>query len=145
MDKSRKKFIKLPSLGGGRELLRKIMKEHLQYPAEALEKGVQGDVIIEYQVNGKGDVLDAQVIHGIGAGCDEEAVRLVRLLKYQGVNNRGLRIISNHKIKIPFRLPAKKQTGGIQMTYVSKKKEEPEKAAAAKPGNKTSYSYTITI
>lgn len=145
MEKSRKKFIKLPSLGGGRELLRKFIKDNLTYPAQALEKGIQGDVIVEYHVNGKGEVMDAQVVHGIGAGCDEEAVRLVKMLNYQGVNNRGMKVISSHKMKIPFRLPPGTRKSGIQMTYVAKKKSEPVKPDTANPAPKTSYTYTLTL
>lgn len=144
MEKSQKKFIKLPSLGGGREVLRKFLKEHLRYPSEALGKGVEGDVIIEYRVNGKGEILEAQVVHGIGYGCDEEALRLVRMLKYQAVSNKGLKVTTNNKIKIPFRLPSGQKPAKINMTYVpgpaSGNKEAPAKQKPSKGG---SYSYTV--
>ena len=93
MEKSKKKFIKLPSLGGGKELLSNFIRENLRYPKEALEQGIQGDVIIAYKVNGKGEVAEAKVVHGLGYGCDEEALRLVNMLNYQEVKNRGLKVI----------------------------------------------------
>lgn len=143
MEKSPKKFIKLPTMGGGREVLRKFLKEHLRYPAEALEKGVEGDVIIEYRVNGKGEVQEAQVVHGIGSGCDEEALRLVHMLKYQAVSNRGLKVTTNNKIKIPFRLPSRQKPAKFKVTYVPGTTSDKAAPAKQKPSKGESYSYTV--
>lgn len=145
MEKSRKKFIKVPTLGGGRELLRKIMKENMIYPREALEKNIEGDVIVEYRVNNLGHVSEARVIHGIGHGCDEEALRLVKLLKYQEVKNRGLKVSTNNKMKIPFRIKKKpKQPLGIKMTYVAAQSTA-KQAAQPHPTNKKTYTYAIPL
>ncbi len=61
MEKSRKKFLKLPHLDGGKELLKEFLKENLQYPKEAIEKRIEGDVIVKFKVTGKGEVIDPKV------------------------------------------------------------------------------------
>ncbi len=153
MTKPEKKFLKLPHLDGGKDLLKKFVRENLQYPAEALEKGIQGDVIIKYKVTGKGEVIDPEVIKGIGHGCDEEAVRLVSMLSYQSVKNRGVRVITDNRIKIPFRFKKQQIKQQYEYTYTESKKttKQPPKPATKTPGktpeNKKTqevYSYTIS-
>ena len=77
----------------------------MRYPEEALQQRVEGSVTVRYDTNVFGAVVDAKVIHGIGYGCDEEAVRLVKLLRYEKKKYRGLRVIHHQTIHIHFRLP----------------------------------------
>ncbi len=141
--KRKKKFLKMPRFGGEKGLLKKIIKKNLQYPEEALEKRIEGDVILSYKVNNLGEVYNCNVIKGIGHGCDEEAVRLVKMLKYQEVDNRGVKVSTNNRIKIPFRLPKEKKSK-ISMKYtVSEKKEIKKEKQKPEKGN--SYNYTISI
>lgn len=77
MPKKKKTFIKKPHIDGGKEYLNKFIKENLKYPEQALENKIEGSVIIKYNVSDRGEVFDVAVEHGIGYGCDEEAVRLV--------------------------------------------------------------------
>ncbi|MDR4988730.1 MAG: energy transducer TonB [Bacteroidales bacterium] len=149
MTKREKKFLNLPHLDGGRELLKKFIREHLRYPALALEKGIEGDVIIKYKVTGKGEVLDPEVVKGLGYGCDEEALRLVGMLRYQSVKNRGLRVITDNKIRIPFRLKHHKKHTQYSYTYQSSKSGDatsaPVKDKPAEQGKKKQEVYTYTI
>lgn len=154
MTKPEKKFLNLPHLDGGRELLKKFIRENLRYPAEALEKGIQGDVIIKYKVTGKGEVIDPEVVKGIGHGCDEEALRLVSMLSYQSVKNRGVRVITDNKIKIPFRFKKQAIKQQYSYTYVESKKEtakqpkDAKKHAPVKAGQDSKkqsvYTYSIS-
>ena len=56
------------------------LSKHLNYPDQAREAGVQGKVIIKFVVNEDGSISDVTLIRGIGAGCDEEAKRVVATL-----------------------------------------------------------------
>ncbi len=153
MTKKERKFLNLPHLDGGRELLKKFIKENLQYPAEALNKGVEGDVIVKYKVSGKGEVLEPEIVKGIGHGCDEEAVRLVSMLRHRSVKNRGVRVITDNKIKIPFRIKKQKKQQGVSISYSTEQKQagEPQPTKLKKAGeeknkeNKEVYTYTISI
>ena len=66
------------SYPGGTKAWEKYLRNNLIYPAEAIKSGVEGRVFIQYivEINGKGS--DIKVVKGIGAGCDEEALRLIR-------------------------------------------------------------------
>ncbi len=145
MDKREKKFLKLPHLDGGRDLLKKFIRENLQYPKEALERGIEGDVIIKYKVTGKGEVIEPEIVKGLGYGCDEEAIRLTGMLQYQSVKNRGLRVITDNKIKIPFRIKHH-QKQKISFTYASadrKKKGDAVEDPSKKRKAPKVYTYTI--
>lgn len=144
MNKREKKFLKLPHLDGGRDLLKKFIRENLRYPKEALEKGIEGDIIVKYKVTGKGEVIDPEIVKGLGYGCDEEAIRLVSMLRYQSVKNRGVRVITDNKIKIPFRI-RKKGEMKVSMQYTPSKNKQGNTAdkkdgQGQKPGV---YTYTI--
>ncbi len=147
--KREKKFLKLPHLDGGRELLKEFIKDNLVYPEEALEKGVEGDVIVKFKVTGKGEVIQPEIHKGIGHGCDEEAIRLVKMLQYQSVKNRGVRVTTNNKVKIPFRIKKQKKQK-ISMTYkpadAAKKatgKQVETKEASKQDKKPAVYTYTI--
>ena len=152
MTKREKKFLKLPHLDGGRDLLKKFIRENLNYPEEALKNKVEGDVIIKYKVSGKGEVINPEIIKGIGHGCDEEALRLVSMLSYQSVKNRGVRVITDNKIKIPFRIKHYIKKQKYSITYSAEKNAESKQVTVtAKTGEEQKkskqqevYNYTIT-
>ncbi len=152
MTKREKKFLKLPHLDGGKDLLKKFIKENLNYPEEALQKKVEGDVIIKYKVTGKGEVINPEIVKGIGHGCDEEALRLVGMLSYQSVKNRGVRVITDNKIKIPFRIKNHIKQQKYSVTYSSKQQKDPVQPSPAKKTGegqkevkqKEVYTYTIS-
>lgn len=141
-------FIQKPKFIGGKEAWRKLLKENLKYPPKALEKKIEGTVNLSYEVNGNGKVMRPKVTSGIGYGCDEEAIRMVKLMKYQKVNNRKVKIITHHKIAIKFKLPKqkkqviKKQTPKFSYTIKPKLKNDP-KVTTPKTPEKKSYTYTI--
>lgn len=113
----------LPVYPGGKKAFNTFIKENLKYPEEALQKGIEGDVLVIYEVNDNGTLFNPRIKHGIGYGCDEEALRLVGLLKYGKVSNRGLRVKSSFTTRIPFRISRRKSTS-ISYHFTVKKKEE---------------------
>jgi TonB family protein len=119
-------FIKQPVYPGGKKALDEFIRSHLKYPEEALKNKVEGTVAVEYDVDAFGKVIAVRLKHGIGYGCDEEALRLVAMLKYPKKKYQGLRVIFHMTININFRLhPAAKAEAPAQQivyTYVEKKK-----------------------
>lgn len=63
---------------GGMPAFYKYVGEKIKYPAQARRMGVEGRVFVEFVVNRDGTIVDVRSIKGIGAGCDEEAVRIVQ-------------------------------------------------------------------
>lgn len=56
----------------------KDISQRIIYPAPARRMGVEGKVFVEFVVERDGSLTQFQVVKGIGAGCDEEAVRVIR-------------------------------------------------------------------
>lgn len=67
-----------PSPDGGFPEFYSYMKENLRYPDDAREKRIEGKVILRFVITQKGRIANMQVIKGLGHGCDEEAIRLVK-------------------------------------------------------------------
>ena len=109
-----KKFINKAQFPGGRIALIEFVKENLVYPQAALKKRIEGKVLIKYEVNEKGIVHSIKIVNGLGHGCDEEAIRLVQLLRYPEVKNRGLKVNTKFKISIQFKLPS---SNSIKINY----------------------------
>ncbi len=76
---------------------------NLKYPEAARKKNIEGTVIIDFKVDANGNVIDAKVEDGIGYGCDEEALRVVKELK-NFEPNKKFDGETNLKLPIKFKL-----------------------------------------
>jgi len=65
--------------GSGRFLV--AISTSLRYPAKARENNTQGKVIIAFKIDENGTVSNYRIKKGIGDGCDEEALRCVKLIE----------------------------------------------------------------
>lgn len=68
----------LPTYMGGEEAMYKYISENLHYPEQAKADGIAGRVHVSFVIEKDGSVTDVEVKRGIGHGCDEEAVRVVK-------------------------------------------------------------------
>jgi protein TonB len=68
----------LPTFPGGLEKFGQFLGRNLRYPPIARENGVQGRVYCTFVVEKDGSLTDIKVTRGIGGGCDEEAVRVLK-------------------------------------------------------------------
>jgi len=94
-----------PSFPGGDTARVKYLAESTRYPSKAVYSGTQGTVWVEFVINKKGEIEDAQVIRGIGAGCDEEALRVVKEMpKWNPGKQRGLPVNVRFKLPIKYTL-----------------------------------------
>lgn len=137
-NKKEKHFIQRPEYPGGKSALQKYLHENLRYPKEALEQKIEGVVRVWYEVD-NGDVVDCKVEKSLSPSCDEEAIRLVKSLKYSRPKNRHLRVKSSFHININFRLKEAAQQVTLQYTQV----QTPAKKEPSKTQNV--YTYTINI
>lgn len=67
-----------PEFPGGPEAMNLFLAKNLKYPAKARSLKIQGKVFVGFMVRKDSTLSDVQAMRGIGCGCDEEAVRLVR-------------------------------------------------------------------
>ncbi len=132
-----KTFLNLPEFPGGKDALKHYIKSNLVYPEEALKKRVQGVVQLLAEIDDNGLVHDVHIEKGLGAGCDEEAARLIKNVRFGGVRNRGIRLKTRKKFKIHFKLPPVQKVNYILKNKVNR--DENQKSG----GN--SYSYTINL
>ncbi|MCC5905168.1 MAG: energy transducer TonB [Balneolaceae bacterium] len=85
----------MPELIGGMAALQR----EVVYPERALRANIQGRVYVQFIVNEKGEVENPRVIRGIGGGCDEEAIRVVKLAKFTPGMQRG------RPVRVQYNLP----------------------------------------
>ncbi|MGK7389953.1 MAG: energy transducer TonB [Candidatus Cyclobacteriaceae bacterium M2_1C_046] len=67
-----------PTPQGGMGEFMSYLQSNLRYPPAALRLGVEGKVFVQFIVNPDGSLTDFELIRGIGAGCDEEAIRVLK-------------------------------------------------------------------
>ncbi len=59
----------------------KFLIKNLRYPASARSIGQEGTVYVRFVVNNTGQVVDVEVVRGVSAVLDQEAMRVVALMK----------------------------------------------------------------
>ncbi len=69
---------KNPEFPGGLAAFGNYLKNNIRYPALARENNVQGRVFLQFVVERDGSLTDIRVLRGIGSGCDEEAIRVLK-------------------------------------------------------------------
>jgi len=67
-----------PEYPGGQKAFGKFLGSNIRYPISARENNVQGKVYIGFIVEKSGELTDLKIIKGIGGGCDEEALRVLK-------------------------------------------------------------------
>lgn len=141
----KKNFLRIPIYPGGKDAYLKFISDNTIYPEKALSNKVEGSVYMVYTVNNIGEIADIEVTKGIGSGCDEEAVRVIRLMQYEPARNRGVKMKVEMKTRINFKLPEVVQPdnqAGVQVNYTSTTSDitnNPE----LKP--RAVYNYTINL
>jgi protein TonB len=63
---------------GGSGAWARFLGKTLKYPSAAQRANVGGRVFVSFVVNTDGSVQDVQVLKGVGFGCDEEAIRVIK-------------------------------------------------------------------
>ncbi len=70
----------MPSFPNGQDELMKFFGQNVKYPEIARRAGVEGKVFVQFVVGKDGRVGQVSIAKGIGAGCDEEAIRVVKMM-----------------------------------------------------------------
>lgn len=92
----------MPSFPGGDAARMKYLQENIKYPQMARESGIQGTVYVTFVVETDGSVTDIRILRGIGGGCDEEAIRVIKEMpKWNAGMQRG------KPVRVQFNMPIK--------------------------------------
>jgi len=62
---------------GGFKAFNNYLAKNIKYPSAAERLGISGKVFVKFVVEKDGSLTDIHIVKGIGAGCDEEAVRVL--------------------------------------------------------------------
>ena len=96
----------MPEFPGGEEKLFEYLGKNIKYPSMARENGITGTVYVTFVVEGSGEISDVKKLRGIGGGCDEEAMRVVKAMpswKAGKQNGKSVRVQYNLPIKFTLR------------------------------------------
>lgn len=70
----------MPYFPGGDAAMLSYISNHIRYPQDALDDGIEGQVVVRFVVTKTGKVGEVQVLRGKHPSLDKEAVRLVKSL-----------------------------------------------------------------
>ena len=140
-----KHFIKKPFYEGGLKAMREFIGKHKKYPKDALERKIEGTVYLRYTINFKGKVIDAKILSSLGHGCDKEAIRIVKLLKFKVPKNHVGKIKFFKTIQIHFKIPKEKPTPKPSTQKISYNitSSKSKKTTPPKKDSGGGYSYII--
>ena len=104
-DKVYEKVEVMPEFPGGEQAMMEFVAKNVQYPKEAMEKEISGRVMVGFIVEKDGSISDAKVVKGIGGGCDEEAVRVVKAMpKWKPGKEKGKAVRVSFMMQFTFKL-----------------------------------------
>jgi TonB family protein len=96
---------KMPVYPGGDNALMKFILGNLKYPESAKLAGIQGRTIIRFVVDENGEVKDPVVLRGLDKACDDEAIRVIKLMpKWQPGMQSGKNVPVYFTMPIVYRL-----------------------------------------
>ena len=95
----------MPSFPGGEAKMYGYIGKNIEYPRMAKESGISGRVFVTFVVEKDGAVTDVQILRGIGGGCDEEAVRVIKSMpRWKPGKQRGKPVRVQYRMPIKFTL-----------------------------------------
>lgn len=95
----------LPRFPGGTAAMYQFIMQNMRYPSLAQQNRVEGEVYVRFIVKKDGSISDVMVVRGIGYGCDEEAIRLVKAMpKWIAGKNEGKSVDVYSSLSISFKI-----------------------------------------
>jgi len=89
--------------GGDVKTFEAWVQEHVKYPEDAAESGVEGDVYIMFFVETDGSVSNVTVLRGVHPALDHEALKVVQSSpKWEYQNKRGDPVRARFSITVKF-------------------------------------------
>jgi TonB family protein len=93
---------------GGRTAYKQYLEKNLSYPQQALANKVEGRVTVQFTIQPTGQLTDFKVLKGLGFGCEEEVIRLIKQGPKWNPTRRDTQPITDKvKVRMRFRMPKK--------------------------------------
>ena len=95
----------MPEFPGGTSALMKYLSANIKYPTMSQEIGSQGRVIVQFVVDRDGSITNPQVVRGIDAHLDKEAIRVISAMpKWKPGTQNGKKVRVKYTVPVVFRL-----------------------------------------
>jgi protein TonB len=95
----------MPVFPGGDAGVHAYLQENTTFPKQAREVGIAGTVYVAFVVEKDGSISDVRILRGIGGGCDEEAMRVVKNMpRWTPGKQRSIPVRVNFNLGIKFTL-----------------------------------------
>lgn len=91
-----------PEPYGGKQAVAWMLEQEQHFPPEALAADLMGEVVVAFKVLGDGGIRNLRVQIPLEPACDEEALRLVKLIRWRPASVSGTPMDTDHSITIPF-------------------------------------------
>ncbi len=105
-----------PQFPGGVEALYQYLADNIKYPEVARKAKVGGRVFLQFVVRTDGSVTDVMVVKGLGFGCDQEAIRVVKNMpKWSPGKQRDIPVNVQYVLPVAFE-PEEKPILKIQLS-----------------------------
>lgn len=89
-----------PEFPGGETAMNQFLIKNIRYPQMAKDNNISGKVLVGFIVDAQGYVKDVKLIRGIGSGCDEEAIRVIKNMPQWTPGKQG-----GKPVKVMFTIP----------------------------------------
>jgi TonB family protein len=103
----------MPQYPGGEKAMMEYVAKNVAYPQEARDKEISGRVFVSFVVEKDGSIGEVKVMRGIGGGCDEEAVRVIKgMPKWKPGKQEGKPVRVSYMMPINFKLSDGQESKG---------------------------------
>ena len=90
---------------GGNDAMMKFISKNITYPRTAIEKGIEGTVVVEFIIEKDGKISSVQADKKVSPELDAEAVRIVsKMPKWKPAAQRGKNVRCRFRLPIQFQL-----------------------------------------
>ncbi len=125
-----------PKYPGGEDARLNYLRENIAYPELAFKSGIQGTVYLSFIIEKDGRVSSVKVMRGIGGGCDEESIRVIRNMPiWEPAMQRGRAVRCQFNMPIRFVIEAEnnsKENKPLSKKEQKKLKKQLKKEAEAR-------------
>jgi len=90
---------------GGEAAMYGYIQKNIRYPQMAVDANITGKVFVNFVVDQNGNIAEVKVLRGIGGGCDEEAIRVIKSMpKWSPGKQRGKPVRVKYTLPVNFKL-----------------------------------------
>jgi len=97
-----------PRFPGGDQARFYFLRTNIRYPDAAVKEHIEGVVMVLFVIEPNGSLSNIEISKGIGGGCDEEAIRVVKIMPLWEPGKRSGRAVRVLvRMPIVFKVPGK--------------------------------------